>query len=155
MVGVIILALLLNHNIISTRSHYNPLDKIVTNNLPLKKRARDFWKYNHHMLLHFDNQYTGISKYLREIVLTYNDKVITVGDQTPNKTLSLMELRGFPEYHYRGNYDEEGKIKKMIELGATCIAINSNDDAGDITKSFLGKKLGQFNDISIYSIKKE
>lgn len=155
MVGVIILALLLNHNMITTRSHYNPHDKLVVNNLPLKKRAGDFWKYNHHMLLHFDNQYNGINKYMKEIGLTYNDKVISVGDQTPNKTLSLMELRGFTEYHYRNNYDEEGKINKMVELGATCIAINSNEDAREITKSFLGNKLGHFNDISIYSIKKQ
>jgi len=155
MVGVIILVLVLNHNMITTRSHYNPHNKLVAYNLPLKKRASDFWRYNHHMLLHFDNQYNGINKYMKKIGLTYNDKVISVGDQSPNKTLSLMELGGFTEYHYQRNFDEERKIKKMIELGATCIAINSNDDAGEITKSFLGNKLGQFNDISIYSIKEQ
>ncbi|WP_319482521.1 hypothetical protein [uncultured Draconibacterium sp.] len=150
--ATVFLLLLLNNGMIITRSHYNPHQKLVANNIPLKEREQGYWNYVYYRMEITDLQYQGIDKYLREIGITYNDKVISVEDGTPNLTLSLMGLRGFTEYHYRDNYNEVSKIKRMIELGASYIVVNKHNELGKVTKSFLGEKIGQYNDISIYTI---
>lgn len=152
LIAAIFLILLLNNGMIITRSHYNPHQKLVAYNLPLKGREKGHWNYVYYRMEITDLQYQGIDKYLREIGITYDDKVISVEDGTPNLTLSLMGLRGFTEYHYRTNYDEASKIKRMIELGASYIVVNKHNELGAVTKSFLGEKIGQYNDISIYTI---
>lgn len=152
-VGAILVAFLINYNMVVTRSHYNPKQNMVKYNIPLKSREVSFWGYNHYKLELFDLPYQGINKYLQKIGLTYDDKVITVGDTTPNKTLSIMNLRGFPEYHYLKNYDEKAKIERMIELGATHFVVSSNREAGEITRSYFGEKIGTYNNIDIYTIK--
>lgn len=153
--GAVVLVFLINKEMILVRSHYNPHDKLVKYNIPLLKREQGYWDYKYYRLQLSDLQYQGMDKYLREIGIGYNDKVISVGDGTPNLTLSLMDVKGFTEYHYRNNYSEKAKIERMIELGAKYIVINKHNELGEETKSFLGDKVGQYNDISIYSIKKE
>ena len=153
--ATIVLILLINNEMIITRSHYNPNNKLVTNNIPLKSREKGFWDYTYWRQQVSDHEYQGIDKYLKEIGIKYNDKVISVGDPTPNLTLSLMKVRGFTEYHYQKNYSGTAKIKRMIELGATYIAINTRNELDEFTKAFLGKKVGQYNHISIYKLKEE
>ena len=153
--GAIILIFLINKEMILVRSHYNADSKLVNYNIPLSKREQDFWDYKNYMLQLTDLQYQGMDKYLRKIGINYNDKVISVGDGTPNLTLSLMGVKGFSEYHYRNIYSEKEKIERMIILGAKYIVINKHNELGEETKSFLGEKVGQYNDISIYSIKKD
>ncbi|MBN2818842.1 MAG: hypothetical protein JXP36_07725 [Bacteroidales bacterium] len=154
-IATIILVLLLNNAMIITRSHYNPHGKLVTYNIPLKSREKGYWDYVYYRMEITDLQYQGIDKYLRDIGINYNDKVVSIGDGTPDLTLSLMNLRGFSEYHYRNKYSETAKIKRMIELGAKYIVVNKHNELGDDTKAFFGEKVGQYNDISIYSIKME
>lgn len=153
--GSVILILLLNKEMIIVRSHYNPNDKLAKYNIPLLKREQDYWNYKYYRLQLSDLQYQGMDKYLREIGIAYTDKVISIGDGTPNLTLSLMNVKGFTEYHYRNNYNEEDKIKRMADLGARYIVVNKHNQLKEETKSFLGEKAGQYNDISIYSIKME
>ena len=151
-VGIIV-SLLINHNMILTRSHYNPHNKLVKYNIPLTKRQTDFWDYNHHVAKYYDYQFHGIHKYLREIGINYNSTVITIGDYTPNKTLSLMHLRGFPEYHYSLNYNDEEMIKRMKELGASYLIVCGNKD---LKREYLSKYtynlIGQHNDVRIFKI---
>lgn len=153
-IATIILGLLINNDMIITRSHYNPRNELVTNNIPLKSREKGFWDYTYWRQQVSDHEYQGIDKYLKEIGINYNDKVISVGDPTPNLTLSLMGVRGFTEFHYQDNYSGTAKIKRMIELGATYIAINTRNEVDEYTKAFLGEKVGKYNAISIYKIKK-
>ena len=153
--AVIILVLLINNGMIITRSHYNPHNKLVAKNIPLKSREKGFWDYTYWRQQISDHEYQGIDKYLKDIGISYNDKVISVGDPTPNLTLSLMGVRGFTEFHYQDNYTGTAKIKRMIELGATFIAINTRNEVNEYTKAFLGEKIGQYNNISIYKLKEE
>lgn len=154
-IATILLVLLINNSMIITRSHYNPHCPLVKYNIPLKKRERSNWEYRRYRMELVDLQFQGMHKYLRQIGINYNDRVISVDDGTPNLTLSLMHTKGFTEYHYRKNYKGPEKIRRLIELGAKYIVINKHNKLDEVTQAFLGEKVGQYNDISIYSIKQE
>lgn len=151
--ATLLLIFLINYGMIVTRSHYNPHGKLVTENIPLPSREIKSWNYNHYRMQVKEFPYQGMDKYLKEIGLDYNNKVISIGDRTPNLTLTLMGLRGFTEFYYIDNYSETLRIQRMIELGATHIAVNKHDKPGDEIKAFYGTKIGEYNGISIYNVK--
>ena len=149
----LILILLLDYNMIITRSHYNPQSRLVKYNLPLTKRQTDFWDYNYYNLKISDYQYQGIDKYLRSIGVTYSDKVITLDDYTPNKTLSLMHLKGFSEYHYSWNYQNEEMIERMIALGAKYLIIRGDSNSNKpYLSEYTEHLIGKYNDINIFKL---
>lgn len=151
--GILILIFLLNNSMLITRSHYNPNDPLVKHNIHLSKRQSNYWDYNYFMLTQQDLQYQGIDKYLRKIGINYNDKVITLDDYSPNKTLCFMQLRGFSDYHYSWNYNENEKMKRMIELGASYLVVCGNDH---LTKESLAPYIqhlyGKHNNVYIYKL---
>lgn len=151
--GILIVGLLINNCMIITRSHYNPNDPLVKYNIPLPKYQQNYWDYNYFMLTQHDLQYQGIDNYLRKIGINYNDKVITLDDYSPNKTLCFMQLRGFSDYHYSWNYNENEKMKRMIELGASYLVVCGNDH---LTKESLAPYIqhlyGKHNNVYIYKL---
>lgn len=152
-IGLFILIFLLNSNMIITRSHYNPHTNWVKYNLPLSKRQKDKWDYNFYVMKYHYPNYQGMHKYLREIGISYENKIITLGDFTPNKTLSLMHQRGFSEYHYSENHQKKEMIDKMIELGAEYLVIGDDKylEIPQITP-FTKNLIGQYNGIKIFKI---
>lgn len=154
-VGAIMLILLLNYDMIVTRSHYNPESNLVKYNIPLPKGQRDWWDYNFHLMKLNNYQYQGIDNYLKKIGINYDSKVITLGDNTPNKTLSLMHLRGFSEYHYSWNYKGKEMIERMIELGATYLVICGQKDLNkEYLVPFTKNLYGRYNNVYIYELDK-
>ena len=146
------LILLLNHSMVITRSHYNTKDKLVKYNIPLTKRQRDFWDYNFHNLKKSDFQYQGIHKYLSNIGIDYDDKVISLGDYTPNHTLSLMHRHGFSEYHYSWNYEGKEMIDRMIELGASYLIVREDLLNKEYLKPYTLNEVGKYNNIFIFKL---
>ncbi|RKD91379.1 ArnT family glycosyltransferase [Mangrovibacterium diazotrophicum] len=144
------LIFLLNYSMIVTRSHYNPHQKAVTRNIHLSKAKQDYWAYVYWTLELQDFQYRGINDYMREIGITYNDLVISLGDYSPNRTLCWMETKGFTDY-YSSHLPLPERIEKLKAMGAKYLVYNENDKI-DLTNVDLGPQIGQYNKIQIYRI---
>lgn len=149
-IAVIILILLLNNNMLFTRSHYNPHQPMVKHNLPLSKYMRGYWNYFYWMRELQDFQYEGISDYVRSIGIRYNDKVISLGDYSPNRTLCWMQVQGFTDYWY-DYYPLPERMEKLIKLGAKYLVVNKNDQLDSLALSpYTGNLIGRYNNIRIY-----
>ncbi|WP_163708832.1 ArnT family glycosyltransferase [Mangrovibacterium lignilyticum] len=148
----ILLALLLNSSMIISRSHYNPHQSAVRNSFPLEKSKREYWDYIYWTMELQDFQYKGMSTYLRELHIENNDKIISLGDYSPNRTLVWMETQGFT-YAYGEDRNLEAFIEKCIHAGARHLVYNENVQP-DLEKlqPYLGKQIGQYNKIRVYEI---
>ena len=92
-----------------------------------------------------------ITPYLRSLGITPEDKVISLPDPTPCYSLYLMNQRGWTE-HYQHNTDSL-KIQQSITLGARYLILTGEDvKQRPYLQSYIKKKSGEYNDISIYSL---
>lgn len=149
----VILFFLLNYSMIVTRSHYNPHQKAVTQNIRLSKAKQDYWAYVYWTMELQDFQYRGINKYLREIGIDYNDAVISLGDYSPNRTLCWMETTGFTDLDFH-DLPLADRIENLKSRGAKYLVYNENDKP-DLAalKPLLADSVGSYNKIRIYSLK--
>ena len=151
-ISIITLIVLLNNNMLITRSHYNPHQPMVKYNLPLSKHMRGNWGYFYWRRELEDFQYEGIADYVRSIGIQYSDKVISIGDYSPERTLSWMEVQGFTDYGYN-RYPLGERMEKLIGLGATYLVVNPNDQSDTLALApYTGKQIGQYNNIRIYRL---
>lgn len=91
-----------------------------------------------------------IDPYLQSIGVKKNDKVICLSDHSINISLYLMNRKGWTWYNVR---DKETGMQKSIDLGAKyMIEYKGKEIDSLIFSKFVDKKIGQYKNISIYSI---
>ncbi len=151
--ALLIVLFLVNNSMILSRSHYNPHQKMVENNLPLDKKSVDYWNYIYWSMELKDFQYENIKPYLRSLGIGYDSLIISVGDYSPNRTLCWMETKGFTKYG-RSHKSMDEFIRESIDLGAGYLIFNENDkpNIAEI-KPFLTDSIGSFNKLRIYKVK--
>lgn len=150
---LLILLFLLNNEMILSRSHYNPHQKIVRKNLPLDKTSVEYWNYIYWTMELTDFQYEGIKPYLRDLGISFNSPIISIGDFSPNRTLCWMETKGFTKFG-REHKSMDEFIRESIELGAEYLVYNENDKPNLAELSpFLKDSVGTFNKLHIYSVR--
>lgn len=148
-----LLILAFNYNLVMTRSHYNPHDKMVTENIPLPSRVIEYWKWSYwDWEVHY-KRYEGIVPYLRSLGIRFEDKVISLPDQTTNVTLALLNQRGFTDYHYSVNYTGTKTTERKIELGAKYMIVQDEEtllreDVAPFTKN----QIGEYHGIRIFKL---
>lgn len=93
-----------------------------------------------------------VTPYLRSIGINPEDKVISLPDPTPCYSLYLMNQKGWTE-RYEYNRDSLGIIES-ISYGAEYLILTGNEvKQRPYLQYFMREKIGQFNTISIYSLK--
>ncbi len=149
----ILLILAMNYNVVMTRAHFNPHEKIVTQNIPLPNRVLEYWNWNYYdWEVHFKD-YEGIVPYLRSLGIKFEDKVISIPDETPNKTLALLNQKGFSDYHYSVNYKGSMATVRKIELGAKYMIVQGEESLlREDVAPFIQNQIGEYNGIKIYKL---
>lgn len=151
--SLILLLLVMNYNLAITRIHYDPHNKIVTNNIPLPQRVQKYWNW-----LYWDWEvnykcYEGIVPYLRSLGIKFEDKVISIPDETPNVTLTLVNQKGFTDYHYSVNYEGSKSTERKIELGAKYMIVQGEKSLlRDDVAPFIKNQIGEYHGIKIFRL---
>ncbi len=150
----ILLAFSLNYDIVVTRDHFNPKDKMVTYNIPLPKRVQDYWDYCYWDWELHRGKFEGITPYLRSLGIKFEDKVISIPDESPNITLTMLQQKGFTDYHYWNNYQGARRTERKIELGAKYLIVQGDENLlRDDVAPFISNQIGEYNGIKIYRLK--
>lgn len=149
----ILLLLSLNYNVVMTRAHYNPHDKMVTQNIPLPNRVQEYWDYVYWDWEVHRGKFEGIVPYLRGLGIKFDDKVISIPDESPNITLTMLQQKGFTDYHYWNNYQGAQRTERKIELGAKYMIVQGDENLlRDDVAPFISNQIGEYNGIKIYSL---
>lgn len=151
--ALVLLLFLIDYNIAVTRAHFNPHDRMVEKNIPLPKRVKDYWDWVYWDWETGRKKYEGIVPYLRSLGIRFEDKVISVPDGTPNLTLTLLQQRGFTDYHYTNNYQGINRTKKKIELGAKYMIVLGEDNLlREDVAPYTQNLIGEYNGIKIFRL---
>ena len=120
----------------------------------LSRREVDAYKYHHWIYPIERKAFETITPYLRSIGISEKDPVFTFPDPTPNVTLYLMGQWGVPVPRDNGvellkylDYYKGIEIKYFILSDTTLL----NDS---IINNVLSNKIGQYQNISVYDIRK-
>ena len=149
----VLLLLSLNYNVVMTRAHYNPHDKIVTQNIPLPNRVKEYWNWVYWDWENNLKKYEGIIPYIRNLGINYEDKVISIPDESPNRTLTLLNQRGFTDYHYSVNYQGSKITERKIELGAKYMIVQGDKNLlREDVAPFIKNQIGEYHGIKIFRL---
>lgn len=149
----ILLLFALDYNMVMTRTHYNPYDKMVTNNIPLPTRVQNDWKYVYYDWEIHRKKYEGIIPYIRSLGITFEDKVISIPDESPNRTLALLNQKGFTDFHYSINYQGLKITERKIELGAKYMIVEGDENLlREDVAPFTQNQIGEFHGIKIFRL---
>ena len=96
--------------------------------------------------------YETVTPYLRSIGIKRTDIVVSVPDQSPNITLSLMDQKGFTSI-YSSDENLQDYLPKFIKRGAKYLIVKDpiileNKKLATFTK----EKIGTFRNIQIYKL---
>lgn len=148
-----LLLLALNYNMVMTRAHYNPHDRMVTHNIPLPARVLEYWNYCYWEYEIGLQKYEGIIPYIRGLGIKFDDKVISIPDETPNRTLTLLNQKGFTDYHYTNNYQGIKRTERKIELGAKYMIVQGDENLlREDVAPFTNNQIGEYNGIKIFRL---
>lgn len=149
----ILLLLSLNYNVVMTRAHYNPHDKMVTQNIPLPNRVQEYWNYVYWDWEVHRGKFDGIVPYIRSLGIKFDDKVISIPDESPNITLTLLQQKGFTDYHYSNNYQGAQRTERKIKLGAKYMIVQGDENLlRDDVAPFISNQIGEYNGIKIFKL---
>lgn len=149
----VLLLLALNYNVVMTRLHYYPHDKIAVQNIPLPNRVMEHWRYMYWDWECHLQKYEGITPYLRGLGIKFEDKVISIPDETPNRTLTLLNQKGFTDYHYTNNYQGRHRTERKIELGAKYMIVEGEENLQrEDVAPFTQDLVGEYNGLKIFRL---
>jgi len=151
--AAVLLLFLLNYNAILTGMRINPNRSIVQKNIPQDKKILEYWKFRYWDWEVHQKKYEGIVPYIRGLGIKFEDKVISIPDATPNVSLTLLQQKGFTDYHYSANYQGEIQTMRKIVLGAKYLIIEGDENLkrNDVAP-YLKNKIGEYNGILIYRL---
>lgn len=149
----VIMAFIVDYNVVVTRAHFNPHDRMVEKNIPLPKRVKDYWDWVYWDWENNRKKYEGIVPYLRNLGINFDDFVISIPDETPNLTLTLLQQRGFTDYHYTNNYQGVKRTQRKIELGAKYMIVLGEDNLlREDVAPYTQNLIGEYNEIKIFKL---
>lgn len=126
-------------------------EKYFARDLLIRRTDRELWEWNHWYYNNNFKAFETIKPYLRSIGIAKNDKVICMADGSINISLYLMDLKGYTKYGYARFSDKE-RIDFAIKQGCRYLILsdeNLKETAG--VEAYLTDKIGQYQNISIYS----
>lgn len=151
--SLVLMLLAMNYNVVMTRLHYYPHDKLAVQNFPLSEPVMEHWRYMYWDWECHLKKYEGITPYLRGLGIKFEDKVISVPDETPNRTLTLLNQKGFTDYHYTINYQGRNRTERKIELGAKYLIVEGEENLKrEDVAPFTGNQVGEYNGIKIFRL---
>jgi len=149
----LLLLLALNYNMVMTRTHYNPYDKMVTQNIPLPSRVMNDWKWVYYDWEIHRKKYDGIIPYIRSLGINFEDRVISIPDESPNRSLTLLNQKGFTDFHYSFNYQGSKMTERKIELGAKYMIVEGAENLlREDVAPFTENQIGEYNGIKIFKL---
>jgi hypothetical protein len=126
--------------------------KYFASNLILNKGEREFGEYYHWSYANNFKAFETIKPYLRSLGILRTDKVICFADESINISLYLMDQKGYTKYGYSRFSDKE-RIEFAISKGCKYLIL-SNEQVNKLEgiETYMMHKIGQYQNISIYSL---
>lgn len=118
----------------------------------LKQSEIENWEYYHWYYNNNFKAFETIKPYLRSIGIERTDRVICMADASINISLYLMDQKGYTKYGYARFSDKE-RTDFAIKQGCRYLILsdeNLKQTAG--FEAYLTDKIGQYQNISIYSL---
>ena len=111
-----------------------------------------YWKWFHWDYDMKSSAYEKVTPYLRSLGIKRTDLVVSVPDQSPNITLSLMDQKGFTSI-YSSDENLHDYLPKFIKRGAKYLIVKDLE----ILKNkrllkYTKEKIGSFKNIQIYKL---
>ena len=111
-----------------------------------------YWKWFHWDYDMKSSAYEKVNPYLRSLGIKRTDLVVSVPDQSPNITLSLMDQKGFTSI-YSSDENLHDYLPKFIKRGAKYLIVKDPE----ILKNkrllkYTKEKIGSFKNIQIYKL---
>lgn len=148
-----LLLLALNYNMALTRAHYDPYDRMVTENIPLPNRVMKKWESEYNDWQIHRKKYENIIPYIRSLGINFEDRVISIPDETPNRTLTLLHQKGFTDFHYLLGYQGSKATERKVELGAKYMIVEGDENLlREDVAPFTQNQIGEFNGIKIFRL---
>jgi hypothetical protein len=118
----------------------------------LSEEEIGYWKWFHWDYDTKSKAYESVTPYLRSIGIKRTDLVVSVPDQSPNITLSLMDQKGFTSI-YSSDENLQDYLPKFIKKGAKYLIVKEpsileNKKLEEYTK----EKIGTYKNIQIYKL---
>ena len=126
--------------------------KYFGSNLIIKKSDRESAEYYHWSYENNFKAFETVRPYLRSMGILRTDKVICLSDESINISLYLMDQKGYTKYGF-GGFSDNKRVEFAKGIGCKYLIITN--DQLSITKdieSFLTHKVGQYQNINIYSL---
>jgi hypothetical protein len=126
-------------------------DFIVKHGILKHNESKDWY---HHTYSKTYKALEEITPYLRELGIKRTDKVISIPDESPNKTLYLMDQKGFTDFVFN-ELEVTEKMERFIHLGAKYIIINDTSifSKRAYLKKYTSDQIGEYKNVHIYKLK--
>lgn len=148
-VAGLILALFIYKTALTNRMKYSAEDPWLQYNFVVGQGRIDFWKWFHEDYEQHMKPYETITGYLRSLGIDREDRVLSFSDNSINITLYLMDQKGFSSFGYQA-LSLEDKMKVYRDNGVRYIIVDENSDDVRAIESYLGAKMGQYENVGIY-----
>ncbi|MEY3238432.1 MAG: hypothetical protein RI883_2533 [Bacteroidota bacterium] len=148
---IVALCLSLFYGASKTRMKYDKKVFFLTE-MFLSEDEIGYWKWFHWDYDMKSKAYETVTPYLRSLGIKRTDIVVSVPDQSPNITLSLMDQKGFTSI-YSSDENLQDYLPKFIKKGAKYLIVKEssileNDKLSKYTK----EKIGSYRNIQIYEL---
>jgi general stress protein CsbA len=148
---VVAICLSLFYGASKTRMKYDKKVFFLTE-IFLSEEEIGYWKWFHWDYDTKSKAYEKVTPYLRSLGIKRTDNVVSVPDQSPNITLSLMDQKGFTTI-YSSDENLQDYLPGFIKRGAKYLIVKDpiileNKKLATFTK----EKLGTFRNIQIYKL---
>lgn len=151
----LLLVFLITQTALKNRLKYDSRKYFAASKLIISKGEREFGEYYHWAYETNFKAFETIKPYLRSIGIVRTDRVICLDDQSINIALYLMDQKGYTRFGY-GSFSDKDRINFAIEKGCKYLILSDEEikRSKDIDE-FLTTKIGQYQNIGIYSLAKQ
>jgi hypothetical protein len=143
-----ILLILLPTALTKTRLKYNTGDAALSS-IYLSSEEVDLWKYFEWQYKLKFEAFETLKPHLRAIGINREDKIVSLGDPTPNLTLSLVDCKGFTDLYFETLPLSE-KLEIFKSSGAKYVLTNEDDMAQQVENLNSFVKLKKIENVTIF-----
>ena len=137
-----------------TRIKYFDQNTFVAQNF-ISNDENKFWDWQKWNYKNNFKAFETIRPFIKKIGIKRNDLVLSIPDLSPNITLYFMDVKGYSSL-YNEARPFKIQIEESIKKGVKYLIINDHSIYSDTSISpYLRNKIGTFENIDIYSLKKK
>ncbi len=150
--GLLLFFMVLNAGA-QVRMRYNASDFLGKNDPAISADLSGQNDYLHAYEITHQEAMLTASPWLKSLGIKRTDRVLSLPDQSPNISLSKLDLKGYTDYAIRNGVIDSSNVQSFIQKGVQYLIVN---DTAIVNKrhllKFFPKKLGEYQNLVAYRI---